>query len=341
MKSVYILFIGLLFTSQIFAQSTEDRVLIKRPFQLSFFYPLSTNGLQAGKISNHVSINTLIGYNGGLHGVEFGGLCNVIRYDTYGLQFAGLGNIVAGTSNGAQFSGLFNVSAKGMRAVQGAGLLNVSTHQSKGTQIAGLVNVATGTMKGLQVAGLVNFARNLNGVQIGFLNIADTVEQGIPIGFLSIVRKGYFRIEAGATETLTGTASLKIGVSRFYNIFSVGIRPDENEVKWALGYGVGTQFMRKERVSMNLDAISYQVYEENFFRDNNLNLLNKLSLTYAYHLSKRFALYGGISANVLVADNFDSRGELRESIAPWALFDRVYRDTRVQIYPGFHAGIRL
>lgn len=342
MRQSIILFIGLLFTAQIFAQEKEDLVMINRPFQLSFIYPLSTNGLQAGRVSNNFSINILGGFNGGLKGVEFGGLYNVIKKDTYGAQFAGLGNVVAGTAHGAQFGGLFNISANGMNAVQFAGLINVSTRESNGGQVAGLVNVATGNMKGAQIGGLVNFARKLNGLQLGFVNIADTVESGIPIGFLSIVRKGYFRIEAGATETLFGTASLKIGVSRFYNIFSVGVRPEGDQFKWAFGYGVGTKIQTKEKLSFNIDAVSYQINEGRFFRDdNNLHLLNKLSTTFGYHINSQMTLYAGVSANVIVANNFDSRGELRESIAPWAPFDEIYGNTRVQIYPGLHAGIRL
>lgn len=341
MKSIIILYVGLLFGAQLFGQSREDIVLKNRPFQLSFVHPLGTNGIKAGSISNNVSFNALIGYQGGLKGVEFGGLFNVIRYDTYGAQFGGLGNIVAGTAHGAQFGGLLNISAAGMNAIQAAGLINVSTKSSRGAQFAGLVNVATGNMQGIQISGLINFARRLNGLQIGFLNLADTVERGIPIGFLSLVRRGYNKWEIGTSETLYGTASLKLGVSRFYNIFSIGFRPEEDNITWALGYGVGTQIPQGKRTSLSIDAIGYQIFEEDEFWDNNLNLLNRLSLSYNLHLSRHFTLYAGAAINVLVADNFNSNGEIRESIAPWAVFDRIYTDTRVQIYPGFQAGIRL
>lgn len=393
MKSTTLLCILLLLSLGSFAQRSndvdQDYVMINRPFQLSLIPFLGTNGFRAGRVSNVMSFNLIGGYNGGLKGMEFGGMFNILRSHAYGAQFAGAFNVVGGRTSGGQFAGFMNVGGDRIKGIQAAGALNIAGERTLGSQFAGFMNVSAGNIRGIQAAGAVNFAgtrhkdqeedewvyaanphhmaddnaskgaqlagflnvaagdfyglqasgfmnvaRRVHGYQIGIINIAESVDNGVPIGLLSIVKDGYFRLEGGATETLTGVASLKIGVPRFYNIFTAGARVESGSPMMAVGYGIGTKFRHGKRIAYNIDAVSYQLFQNDFSWDE-LNQLNRLSLNVSLHLAKRLAVYGGVAANVLISHNREN------TIAPWTVFNETYGNTTVQIYPGIQAGIRL
>ncbi|MDJ1469918.1 DUF4974 domain-containing protein [Xanthocytophaga flava] len=198
---------------------TDSEELEHRPFQISFVYPLSTNGAQGYKYVNKVSFNILSGYAGGLEGVEFGGIANLEKSYVKGVQFAGITNIVGGAVTGAQFAGItnivkepvegvqfagianvtkgsvtkggqfagfINVSKGSVSSMQAAGFINVAQGDIHGAQAAGFANVIKGDARGPQIAGFTNVARNLHGAQIGgFLNVARKVH-GVQIGFINI-----------------------------------------------------------------------------------------------------------------------------------------------------------
>ncbi|MEM7369000.1 MAG: hypothetical protein AAF587_10415 [Bacteroidota bacterium] len=384
-----LLLLGLCSHGQRNHDADQDYVMINRPFQISLIPFLGTNGFRSGRVSNVMSFNMIGGYNGGLKGMEFGGMFNILRSHAYGVQFAGVFNVVGGRTSGGQFAGLMNVGGDRIKGIQAAGALNIAGERTLGSQFAGLMNVSAGNLRGIQAAGAVNFAgsrskeqeedewvfaanphqlagesgskgaqfagflnvatgdfyglqasgfmnvaRRMHGYQIGIINIAESVDNGVPIGLLSIVKDGYFRVEGGATESLTGVASLKIGVPRFYNIFSAGARVENGPSTLAVGYGIGTKFRHGKRIAYNIDAVSYQLFRNGFSWDD-LNQLNRLSLNVSLHLAKRLAVYGGVAANVLISNNREN------TIAPWTFFNETYNNTTVQIYPGVQAGIRL
>ncbi|MCX6266392.1 MAG: hypothetical protein NTW16_03415, partial [Bacteroidetes bacterium] len=182
----------------------QDTTNIKtRSLQVGFITPLSSNGLNSWNITNKFSINLLAGYAGGIDGVEFSGLGSVLQGTMRGAQFSGLCNIVLKETKGVQFSGLLNYSP-GPKVTQLSGLLNVVPGNNQGLQIGGLANITSGRLSGTQISGLFNYAGKLRGVQLGFINYADSLEKGVPIGFLSFVRNGYTAFEIGSTETLYG-----------------------------------------------------------------------------------------------------------------------------------------
>ena len=64
----------------------------------------------------------------------------------------------------------------------------------KGAQLAFIANYASGEFSGLQWAAF-NYAGTLNGLQLGFVNVAKTSQQGIQIGLINIMQetKTWFR----------------------------------------------------------------------------------------------------------------------------------------------------
>ncbi len=162
--------------------------------QISILPYVGTNMDRSAGITNNLSINVLWGRNGGVEGVEIGGLVNSVKNDVIGVQVAGLGNSVGQMVHGTQVAGLFNYSgayttgvqaaglfnfARSGNIVQTAGLLNFSEGDFNGVQLAGLGNSVGGDAEAVQIAGLYNTSKGRTKLQIaGLFNIAGDVEHG-------------------------------------------------------------------------------------------------------------------------------------------------------------------
>ena len=148
-------------------------------------------------------------------------------------------NTVCGDFAGFQ-AGFVNTNIGGTKGIQ-AGFVNTNIGDTKGVQL-GFVNINIGDTSGLQM-GFVNSAMKLNGVQFGFVNYVDRIEEGLPIGFLSIVRKGgYHAVEYGFSEFFPVNAAFKIGVDKFYTsfLFAYDTSGEPSWDKCASGVGLGS-----------------------------------------------------------------------------------------------------
>ncbi|TSA51852.1 MAG: hypothetical protein D4R43_00110, partial [Sphingobacteriales bacterium] len=189
-------------------QEEKTDSTINRPAQVSFFFPIGSNGINSGRYSNNFSLNMLWGFNGGVKGAEIGGLINVDRKNVSGVQIGGLINLTFGNLKGAQVGGLVN-QAKNVEGAQVGGLVNSSLGKMKGFQIGGLINFALDTMYGTQIGGLLNLSTTrspsvglqlgglgnlstgkLDGTQIsGLLNIANKINGAQISGLLNVAAK--------------------------------------------------------------------------------------------------------------------------------------------------------
>ncbi|AEE50215.1 STN domain-containing protein [Haliscomenobacter hydrossis] len=196
----------------VFVSSTADTLSVvekKKPVsrlaQISLLPFLGTNFTESARMTNRVSVNLLWGRNGGVEGLEIGGLMNSIRNDVHGIQIAGLGNTVGDDVFGTQASGLFNVARDSLigiqgsglfnilgqgYAVQGAGLFNVANHDFAGIQAAGLFNVAGRDSRAVQLAGLFNVSGGKSRLQVSPLfNVAKDVENGQVSAIINVARR--------------------------------------------------------------------------------------------------------------------------------------------------------
>lgn len=373
---ITIIFISFFNYSYLKAQRNENH----RPFQLSFITPISTNWLSSYNTVNNFSLNMLWGTSAGVNGAEFGGLLNQTNGEVFGAQFGGLGNIVTGDllgaqfggllnigghfkgiqaggllnishsnsemessySNGAQFAGLVNIQRSNMNGIQAAGLVNVLSGSIKGVQVAGLVNVADSSVQGVQIAGILNKAKNVSGVQIALINIADTISNGTVIGLLNLVKDGYSVLELETNESFYANIRYKIGTKDFYTIFSAAFEQQNGKPYWAPGFGFGTNRSISHRFGVNIDATAHQVNEDEWWTDR-LNLINRLQLNVAFLLSNHFSIYGGPSINVKVSTIRDDEGNLIDSDfdVPKSFYERTGKRTSTIIYPGFNIGLRF
>jgi len=316
-------------------------------FQITLVPPLGMNGFHSGRTVNTVSLNLVAGYAAGVKGVELGGVLNVDRGAVQGLQAAGLANIVGGSVQGAQLAGLANIAVGPAQGAQMAGLLN---YQGAGTgvktsQLAGLLNVTPGRIRGAQVAGLLNVAKHVHGLQLAPFNIADSVS-GASIGVLSLVRHGYHRGEAWASDGMHVNAAVKLGASsRFYNVLAVGAQPLGNTFRWGVGYGVGSELALAERLTLSVDALAMQVNEKRSWT-RELNLLNQLRPMLGWRLSptSRTMLVVGPTLNVMVSTYRKSNDSGYGSSFGGdhlELFNETRGRTNTRAWVGFNAGLRF
>lgn len=153
----------------------NQSIFDQRLAQISLLSFLGTNADLSEDLTNHLSVNVFWGKNGGVKGLEIGGMFNSVVNDVEGAQIAGMGNTVGGKVVGTQFGGLFNVVGGEMDGVQGAGLFNISGEKTRAIQTAGLFNVSSGDFYGLQLSGLFNVSNGLaDAAQIsGLFNTAN------------------------------------------------------------------------------------------------------------------------------------------------------------------------
>lgn len=291
-------------------------------------------------------------------GAQFAGLLNIDLGHAEGAQFAGAGNIVKGVHRGpqfggvfniatddhttGQFAGLFNVAARDMRGFQGAGVFNIAGRAVKGTQVAGVMNVAGKEMKGAQIAGLLNIARKARGTQIGLINVSDTIS-GVPIGFMSIVGKGYHKIEIAADEIFYTNLSFRTGVRAFYNIFTAGVKPSTYrlaETFWTFGYGVGTAPRVSRKLFLNFDLTANQIVYGNSIEA--INLLSKLYVGFDYQVFRHVSLTFGATANGYLTENsFEGYQPLFTDYRPAVYSYHAGGDHNLQMWIGGKVGLRF
>ncbi len=210
--------------------ANADTILIN-DYHFGLIYPISTNGVMAGRFVNKFSAHLLIGTSAGLDGIELSGFGNVERSYVGGVQAAGFFNIAKNsldltaladtrnegyTLNGWQFAGFFNLANGNARGAQFGGFMNATNGRINGAQFAGFLNIAR-DVSGVQGAGYMNLAKNVEGPQLaGFLNIADTVSGMQGAGFLNVARhvKGTQIAFINVADSVSG---VPIGLFSFVN----------------------------------------------------------------------------------------------------------------------------
>jgi len=332
-------------------------------------------GLQVAGFSNMVD-----GYVSGLQLAGFSningesrkslqgaGFMNIVGRDMSGAQLAGFGNISGGSTSGAQVSGFFNISGDTTSGAQLAGFFNVAPNFNNGAQFAGAINLSGEGPIQVQVSGLINKAEEINGVQAtglvnlatyvkgvqlsGLINVCDSID-GVPIGFISYVRKDpYRKFEFSSSEVSYASFSFKMGVKRFYNIYTFGKLPRDG-TRWIIGAGFGYEHDLNERMLLNIEAIVHQELwiadsrTGRLFAFDRLNLLNQVRANFGMILSDKATMFFGPTLNVSVAESNPDLGRFNYyEIGPkWALLNSTRNNvgqTHVKMWIGFNGGIRF
>jgi hypothetical protein len=206
MKKSIIILVGLAMCIPAFGQRTKTMVnsTSNPPFQVSFIYPVTTNGWSAIQTQHSFSLHLLAGATGGTNGVEIAGFANYNAGNLKGVQASGFANYLTGNGQGVQASGFANFIA--------------GSHQ--GVQASGFANATLGKFKGVQGTGFLNFADEFHGVQgSGFANITIGKTEGIQAtGFLNASVKGFKGIQASGFANVSLGYTEGMQVSGFVNV---------------------------------------------------------------------------------------------------------------------------
>lgn len=287
--------------------------------QVSFFPPLSTNGLHSGNYTNDISFNLLAGYSRNERILAFAGLANIMRNDASGVQFAGLANVAGGDISGLQF----------------AGLANITGHRANGLQFAGLANVVGGDVNGLQMAGLFNVAKRVKGVQIaGLVNIAE--HSDYPIGLINIIKDGEMGVAVGYNEFGTASLIFRSGGRVLYGIIGVGYNHRTEKSKDAFigvgGFGAHINLSDKFRINNEL-TMDAPIATRN---DLNNTFKAAYALLPAYKIGKHFEVFGGPNISYM-----QTKDTGLQDLPVISLWKDTSKTTFKQLYVGWQAGVQV
>jgi hypothetical protein len=271
------------------------------------------------------------------------GLLNLTLRDSRGTHLAGLGNATIGKQEGAHVAGLFNFSTQDSRGAQVAGLTNVTVGNFNGGQVSGLLNFTLKEVKGAQVSGFLNYATKIKGAQIGLINATDSID-GVPIGVISFVLKGYHKIEVSADEIFYTNVAFRTGIRQFYNILTAGAKPDtfeDEETYWTFGYGIGTAPRLSPRLSLNVDLTANQVVYGQSIEA--INMINKLYVGLDFQVVKNFGVTLGLTLNGYITDTtYDKYQPLFTDYKPHFISDKTYsNDINMKMWLGGKIGVRF
>jgi len=276
-----------------------------------------------------------------VEGVQAAGCANVVKGNGKATQLAGLTNVTLGEVNGLQAAGFLNVAEQNMQNIQMAGFMNVAMEGSTGVQLAGAINITQEDLTGVQISGLLNVAKKVNGIQLGFINVADSIESGIPIGFLSIVKNGYREMEISVGEALNAQAAFKIGVEKFYNIFAIGTQFIGSDYSWGFGYGIGTHLSKNERFKTQLELMSYHINEGKGWTEQD-NDLQQAKIIFTKKFNNHLGIFAGPTVNLMISKNKDDQNKpFTSHFAPYELGSHHGRNTTLQGWIGITAGIQI
>jgi len=338
------------------------------PFQASLTPGLSTHGIMSSQVINKVSLNILGGYTAGTDGIEVAGMFNItkgnvkklqiagvfndvggsvdgvqvggvlndVHTNTKGVQVAGLLNHVRKKAEGVQVGGFANVVSKDMKGIQIAGFGNLTSKNLNGMQIAGFGNMTSQKMKGTQIAGFFNYAKEMDGLQIGIVNISGRSD-GYSLGLINYVHHGYHKLSFSTNEAINANASFKMGNANLYNIILVGKNFADSANVETAGLGFGHDFILSNRFSVAAEITSQYLYLGNWDYS---NFLHRFQTNLQIQLIKGVSIFGGPVYSIYSSDapeGSSGRG-YKQNIAP-AKHD--YISKRAKGWIGWNLGITI
>jgi len=355
-KTILLLLLVCLPGGILFSQENENK---RAGFQLSFFPPLSTQGMQASQYSNAVSFNLLAGVSREVTAFSMSGLGMYVKEDLGGFHFSGLATIASGNGKGAMMSGLFNKTmnysgfqmgglanvSTDFEGFQFAGLTNIASGDMKGFQFGGLANIVSGDMKGFQFGGLINKAEDVNGAQFaGLVNIAKNVKgfqfaallniaesNAYPVGLVNIIKKdGEMSVGVTYNEIGSTMLSFRSGGRVLYGIIGLGYnhKIKDDHFMAEAGLGAHINIVPRFRINTEIKAASAA------FEEDDVTFHTNFSILPAFKILPQWEVFGGPSINYLQTDNLNN-----ENMFP---SHNIWKDFGVdklkQLYIGFTVG---
>lgn len=326
MKKILTLLLCVLTYSTLSAQTSTEK---RTTFQLTFFPPLSTNGMYSHQYTNTISINLLAGISQNEEAFTWGGLANVVLNDAKGFQMAGLANYVGNDGQGFQNAGLANINKNRFSGFQMAGLVNTAS-EMKGFQFSGLANIAS-DVNGVQFAGLINIAKDVHGVQFaGLINIAENSD--CPIGLINIIKNGEKGIAVTYDAIGSTVVSFRSGGKYTYGILGVGYnhKSSNNSLVTEGGLGVHIPVTPWFRINNELKGTSIgNNTDEPVFNAG-------YSLLPAFRIGKHVELFAGAGINYMDTKDMNNL----KMFPNHSLWKKNGSSRMQQLYIGYQFGLQ-
>lgn len=311
-------------SNNIYAQNSDHAKV-----NIGLIYPLSSNYTDAPRDTNKFSFNLIASVAAAVHGFSLAGFSNVVNGDARGLQIGGFSNHVGKNANGVMIAGFMNTYAKG-KGTSVAGFTNIA-HDSSGIQIAGFLNKG-GDVATLQVAGFMNVAKKLRGIQVGFINIADSADT--QVGIINIAKNNEKSIGISIDDIETTMLTFRSGGSRFYGIIGLGYNVKNTKEKYAFEAGLGANLLRGEAFSLKTELISSGL--ESFKGDEYYK--SSIYLTPAFKITRSIEIFAGPSFNYVETNNPEGKAIVKTYVRTWDNND----DNHLKgLYFGYTAGIQF
>ncbi|MGD9492776.1 MAG: hypothetical protein AB7V36_05435 [Bacteroidales bacterium] len=206
------------------------------------------------------------------------GFLNTSGDDVSGSQTSFI-NIANGTVKGVQ-TGFINIANDSVNGSQ-LSFINIAAKNTHGAQI-GFVN-NTEKLRGLQLS-FINTSNIMNGFQLGFINYTDSIEKGIPLGFVSIVKNGGYRaLEVSTNNLFPINLACKLGVKKLYTNIILSYVPG-NDAYFSVGLGLGTIVPISCDFFFNPEVNSQSSLENNSIQALSMNLNAGYQITPRWHL---------------------------------------------------------
>jgi len=350
-KIIPLIFVLFPISINLFAQKNDNAKNSKA--QITFGYPIGSNGADSRDYTNNFSLNILYGLNGGVNGVEIGSILNQNDGDVVGTQISGVVNLNTGYSDGVLLSGVSNICNGFTRGLFISGVSNICRDTSSGVFVSGVLNYSEQNSKGFQLAtinismnelngfqlGVVNFSKKIKGVQLGVVNILNEKDGGIPVGVVSVVKNGLYEFELTGGDAIYSNLNYKMGIDKLYTIYKIGYSTFHNKPVYSYGMGFGTTTSLSEKQHISIDATSNNIIYNNKWNQK-LNLLNKVDCNYKYSITPKLTLLIGPSFNVYVTKVKvdDEYGTLN---IPYTFYTNNWTKGKLSMWIGFNAGLSL
>ena len=223
-----------------------------------------------------------------------------------------------------------------MLGMQAAGVINFCGKKAKGFQAAGIGNIAGANMKGVQIAGIFNYAKKLDGVQIGLVNISDS-SNGYSIGLFNFVRHGLHQVSFSTNEITDVNIALKTGNPHLYSILHAGYNFSNTQKAFSYGYGIGTVINPGRKITVQPELMTKYLYTGDW---GNSNILSSLHLNIQANIFKGFAVFAAPVVNLYYSNQTAAVDGYRFPVKPSGYPSLIDHD-KVTAWVGFSAGLSL
>ena len=333
------------------------------PFGFGLVPPVTTNAREKQrKVINKFGMNLILGRAAQIEGGEVAVGGNWTDERVRGIQLSGIANYVGGDVLGYQSTGGVNFVRGSVYGVQGAVAGNVVQGEVRGLQAGGGFNALSGHVRGLQAVGGVNWARSVDGGQIGAINTARKVRGGqagivnvttgrvgaqvgvinyadeatASVGLIGISRKHGVFADVWTSDTAAINLAIKFRAKYTYTFLGGGVHPAGRGSGAMVGFGFGGHIPATKRLYVDIDLGSYVVAPR--FEVNKLPaVLSTLRLLLGVQIGRRFAVWGGPTANVSV----DLGADRRRVGYGYVTYSEPIDPYRLRVWPGFAIGFQL